>query len=219
MRREWHEGEHIDTREQWWAGRDGWVKQLCVTEAGWRGWGTGWWVQRGMSAFDVGNTDQRQHQQRLQKTTSWVGYSPPPAWQMHMKEGYWDVCRLSLWEYRVFQKGCTIIQQLMRAYLTPMCRLIQRTVDQPENEKTYYYSFLAQLVLGSDPKVWSAIRHSATGNVAPRLGQYTQRCTKKEPTSSNPALHHLWCPTRGLQHRHTHPVRGMKTPMHTSCGD
>lgn len=159
----------------------------------------------GMSAFDVGNTDQRQHQQRLQKTTSWVGYSPPPAWQMQMKKGFWNVCGLSLWKYGVLKKGRAIIQQLIRANLTPMCRFIKRCnyswyrgwAHQKMRRHTTTL-FICSAHFGSWPKsVVCYTSHSATGDVAARPGQYTQRCTKEEPTSSNPALNHLWCPTRG----------------------
>lgn len=53
----------------------------------------------GVSAFDVGNADQTHHQQGLQKTTGWAGYSPPLPWQVQMMQGFWDVWMLSFWKY------------------------------------------------------------------------------------------------------------------------
>lgn len=60
---------------------------------------SGEYSRRGVSAFDVGNADQTHHQQGLQKTTGWAGYSPPLPWQVQMMQGFWDVWMLSFWKY------------------------------------------------------------------------------------------------------------------------
>lgn len=60
---------------------------------------SGEYSRGGVSAFDVGNADQTHHQQGLQKTTGWAGYSPPLPWQVQMMQGFWDVWMLSFWKY------------------------------------------------------------------------------------------------------------------------
>lgn len=60
---------------------------------------SGEYSKGGVSAFDVGNADQTHHQQGLQKTTGWAGYSPPLPWQVQMMQGFWDVWMLSFWKY------------------------------------------------------------------------------------------------------------------------
>lgn len=65
---------------------------------------SGEYSRGGVSAFDVGNADQTHHQQGLQKTTGWAGYSPPLPWQVQMMQGFWDVWMLSFWKYNDSEK-------------------------------------------------------------------------------------------------------------------
>lgn len=113
--------------------RDGRVKQLCVTGAGWKGWGTGWWVQRrgrGDVCFWCGeHRSETTSTEDTKKLLAGWAYSPPPAWQMQMNKGFWDVCRLSLWKHRTIHEGCAIIQQLIRANLTPCAGSLKDTIS------------------------------------------------------------------------------------------
>ena len=111
-----------DKTEQWWAERDGRVKQLCVTWAGWRGWGNGWRVQQGGCLLLMWGTQMRDNINR--------GYRKLLAgWAtVHRRHDKcrWskDICMLSVCKYGVVQKGHTIIQQLIRANLSPARQLI-----------------------------------------------------------------------------------------------